>query len=59
MGAAAILQLMMILIPIAKDLGIDVYNMIHGIESGKTLEELIAEAIAKRDDLPELPFKPE
>ena len=56
METSAIIQLIAILLPVAQKAGIDIYATIAGIQAGRTLDELIAEAEAKRDDLPILPF---
>lgn len=58
MDAAAIIQLIVILLPIAEKAGVDITTIIQGYQNGKTVEELTAEATAKRDDLPDLPFAP-
>jgi hypothetical protein len=57
MEAAAIIQLMAVLLPLAQKAGIEIYNLIEGLEQGKTVEELIEECVKKRDDLPDLPFE--
>ena len=57
MEVAAIIQLFMTLLPVAEKLGIDIYMLIAGIKEGKTVEQLIAEAEAKRNDLPDLDFE--
>ena len=56
MGIAEIIQLLGVLLPIAEKAGVDVYNIIEGLKAGKTIDELIAEAIAAKTDLPDLPF---
>jgi predicted DsbA family dithiol-disulfide isomerase len=56
MEAAAIIQFMVILLPIAEKAGVDVTQLIQGIKEGKTTDQLIADATTKRNDLPELPF---
>jgi len=56
MEAAAIIQLIMILLPVAEKAGVDIANIIQGIQAGKTTEELIIEAENKKNDLPDLSF---
>lgn len=56
MEATAIVQMLVILLPVAEKAGLDIITLIQGIQAGKTTDELIAEATAKQDDLPELDF---
>ena len=56
MGIAEIIQLLGILLPIAERAGVSVYNIVEGLKAGKTIDELIAEAMADKSDLPDLPF---
>jgi len=45
------------IIPILIKLGINIKDIVDGILAEKTLEEIKAELLAKRDDLKELPFQ--
>ena len=56
MKTADIIQLIAIMLPVAQKAGLDVYGIIQGLQAGRTTDELIAEAEAKRDDLPVLNF---
>ena len=56
MEVAAIIQLIVILLPVAEKAGLDIYQLVEGIKTGKTTDQLIAEAESKRNDLPELDF---
>ena len=56
METAAIIQLIAIMLPVAQKAGLDVYSIIQGLQTGRTTEDLIAEAEAKRNDLPPLGF---
>jgi endonuclease IV len=56
MGAEAIIQILAWALPLAEKAGVDAIHIFQGIQAGKTVEELIAEAEAARDDLKELPF---
>jgi hypothetical protein len=51
-----IIQLIAILLPEAEKIGLSIEGIVSGLKAGKTVEELVAEAQAKRDDLEELPF---
>lgn len=56
MDPATIIQLVALLLPVAEKAGVDLTATIQGIQQGKTTDTLIAEATAKRDDLPSLDF---
>lgn len=58
METAAIIQLIVTLAPYAIKAGVDIADIIVRFQSGETVEELIAEAEKKRNDLPDLTFAP-
>ena len=56
MGIEAAIQLGIAILPLIEKAGVSIYDLYEGIKANKTLEQLIAEAEAKRDDLEDLPF---
>lgn len=58
MDPATIIQLVALLLPVVEKAGVDLTGIVQGLQQGKTTDTLIAEATAKRDDLPEFPFAP-
>ncbi|OGU82650.1 MAG: hypothetical protein A2W11_06165 [Ignavibacteria bacterium RBG_16_35_7] len=56
MDAVTIINLMVVLLPVAEKAGVDIHNLIEGIQAGKTVDQLIEECNKKRDDLPSLNF---
>jgi hypothetical protein len=53
---AMIFQLLGLVMQYGPELGIDIKNAVERLSSGETVESLIAELNAKRDDLKPLPF---
>lgn len=56
MDVATIISLISTIYPVAVQVGIDLIKVIEGLTAGKTVEQLIAEATADRNDLPDLTF---
>jgi hypothetical protein len=56
METAAIVQLIITLAPYAIKAGVDIAQIVARYQSGATMEEIIAEVEAKRNDLPDLDF---
>jgi hypothetical protein len=56
MDPISIINLLIILVPIAEKAGVQIYDLIEGIEDGKSVDDLIAECVVKRDDMPSLDF---
>lgn len=56
MEAAAVIQILAWALPLAEKAGVEIYTVVEGLKAGKTIEELIAEATTKRNDLEDLPF---
>lgn len=56
MEAAAIIQILAWALPLAEKAGVEIYSVVEGLKAGKTVDDLVAETIAKRNDLEELPF---
>ncbi len=58
MSAADIIRMIAILGPLAMEAGVNIAETVQRFNDGTTLDELIAEVQAKRDDLPDLAFVP-
>ena len=56
MDPVTAVNLAIVLLPYIQKAGVDLYQLIEGIEQGKSVEELIEECVKKRDDLPKLDF---
>ena len=56
MDPITIINLIATLYPVALQVGLDLAKVIEGLKAGRTVEQLIAEATADRNDLPDLTF---
>lgn len=56
MELAVALQIIAALAPYLPQLGIDLANAVDKFNNGETVDSLLAELQAKKDDLPPLPF---
>jgi hypothetical protein len=56
MDPITIINLIGTLYPVAVNVGLDLIKVIEGFKNGKTVDQLIAEATAARNDLPDLTF---
>lgn len=56
MTIEAAIELGSLLLPLIEKAGVSIIELYEGIKANKTVEQLIAEAKTKRDDLEDLPF---
>lgn len=59
METAAIVQLIITLAPYAIKAGVDIAQIIARYQSGASVDEIITEVEASRNDLPDLDFAPD